>query len=136
MTGWSWEPISPIELVGERGVTLEQVWHGEPRAYRTVALPGFPNFFMLMGPHSPFGNQSLVIVAETQADYIVQWLRLLRDGDVAAVSPREEATERFNEEMREALPSTITLPDIMFSATPTPELPRIRTVARLFMPAQ
>ena len=36
----------------------------------------------------------------------------------------------------EALPSTITLPDIMFSATPTPELPWIRTVACLFMPAQ
>ena len=33
-------------------------------------------------------------------------------------------------------PSTITVPDIMFSATPTPQLPRIRTVACLFMPAQ
>ena len=35
-----------------------------------------------------------------------------------------------------ALPSTITVPDIMFSATPTPQLPCIRTVACLFMPAQ
>ena len=35
-----------------------------------------------------------------------------------------------------AEPSTTTVPDIMFSATPTPQLPRTRTVARLFMPAQ
>ncbi len=35
-----------------------------------------------------------------------------------------------------ALPSTITVPDIMFSATPTPQLPCTRTVASLFMPAQ
>ena len=36
----------------------------------------------------------------------------------------------------EALPSTMTRPDIMFSATPTPQFPRTRTVACLFMPAQ
>ncbi len=35
-----------------------------------------------------------------------------------------------------AEPSTMTVPDIMFSATPTPQLPRTRIVARLFMPAQ
>ena len=35
-----------------------------------------------------------------------------------------------------AKPSTITRPDIMFSATPTPQLPRTRTVARWFIPAQ
>jgi hypothetical protein len=36
----------------------------------------------------------------------------------------------------EALPSTITVPDMMFSATPTPAFPCTRTVASLFMPAQ
>ena len=37
---------------------------------------------------------------------------------------------------RLASPSTWTKPDIMFSATPTPALPWIRTVACLFIPAQ
>jgi cation diffusion facilitator CzcD-associated flavoprotein CzcO len=99
--------LRPIELVGNDGVKLSEVWAGEPHGYRTVALPGFPNFFMLMGPHSPFGNQSLILVAETQADYVVQWLRLMGERDLAAVVPRKEATERFNEEMRRALPSTV-----------------------------
>ena len=35
-----------------------------------------------------------------------------------------------------ALPSTSTEPDIMFSATPTPQLPCTRTTACWFMPAQ
>jgi len=35
-----------------------------------------------------------------------------------------------------ALPSTITAPDIMFSATPTPQLPRTSTLASTFIPAQ
>jgi hypothetical protein len=33
-------------------------------------------------------------------------------------------------------PSTITAPDMMFSATPTPAFPWTRTVASLFIPAQ
>ena len=35
-----------------------------------------------------------------------------------------------------ASPSMITAPDMMFSATPGPALPRTRTVASLFIPAQ
>jgi cation diffusion facilitator CzcD-associated flavoprotein CzcO len=101
--------LRPVELVGEGGQRLSEVWRGEPHGYRTVALPGFPNFFMLMGPHSPFGNQSLVIVAETQSDYIVQWLRMLRDGRASWVAPKSEAAARFNQEMREALPGTVWL---------------------------
>jgi cation diffusion facilitator CzcD-associated flavoprotein CzcO len=99
--------LRPAELVGEGGVTLDDVWSPEPHAYRTVALPGFPNFFMIMGPHSPFGNQSLIAVAETQADYVVQWLRLLRAGRVAQAAPTAQATSRYNDELRLAMPSTV-----------------------------
>ena len=99
--------LRPIELVGEDGVRLSEAWTGEPRAYMTVALPGFPNFFMLMGPHSPFGNQSLVTVAETQADYVLAWLRRLRAGEIVAAAPRPEAAARFNDELRAAMPGTV-----------------------------
>jgi cation diffusion facilitator CzcD-associated flavoprotein CzcO len=99
--------LRPMELVGEGGRTLSDAWPEEPHAYRTVALPGFPNFFMLMGPHSPFGNQSLVAVAETQADYIIQCIGALRDARATAIAPTQDAMERFNDDMRSAMPSTI-----------------------------
>jgi cation diffusion facilitator CzcD-associated flavoprotein CzcO len=99
--------LRPIELVGEHGVRLDEVWRDGARAYRSVALPGFPNFFMLMGPHSPFGNQSLIAVAEDQADYVVRCIRMVADGRLAAVAPTAEATERFNEELRAAMGDTV-----------------------------
>jgi cation diffusion facilitator CzcD-associated flavoprotein CzcO len=99
--------MRPMQLVGAGGITLEEAWRGEPTAYRTVALPGFPNFFMIMGPHSPVGNQSLIAVAETQADYIVQWIRLFAEGRVATMAPTEEATAAFNAQMRAAMPNTV-----------------------------
>ncbi len=99
--------LRPIELTGPAGNTLSEAWAHTPKAYRTVALPGFPNFAMLMGPHSPVGNVSLVAIAETQADYIVGWADLLRRGAVEAAAPRADVTDRFNDEMKRDLPNTV-----------------------------
>jgi cation diffusion facilitator CzcD-associated flavoprotein CzcO len=99
--------LQPVELHGPGGLTLSEVWRGEPRGYRTVALPGFPNFFLLLGPHSPIGNQSLFMITETQIDYVLQWIEAWRRGEYAAAAPRPEAAEAFNAEMKTAYPDTI-----------------------------
>ncbi len=99
--------MRPMEIVGPRGLTLEQAWADGPRAYRTVALPGFPNLFTLMGPHSPVGNHSLIAVAETQSRYIVNWVRRLAANEVSSVTPTERATADYNRELRDSLPGTV-----------------------------
>lgn len=99
--------MRPMELVGERGRTLEQAWDPDPRAYRTVALPDFPNFFMLVGPHSPFGHQSVITISETQADYVMSWIERFAAGEVDSMAPTEEATASFNADVRRALPHTV-----------------------------
>jgi cation diffusion facilitator CzcD-associated flavoprotein CzcO len=99
--------MRPMQLIGPHGETLEDVWPDEPRGYLTVALPGFPNLFCLMGPHSPVGNQSLIAVAESQADYALWFIKRFRAGELAAAAPTAAATERFNAELRAAMPGTV-----------------------------
>ncbi|MCV7330952.1 flavin-containing monooxygenase [Mycobacterium cookii] len=99
--------VRPLEVIGETGLTLDEAWADGPVAYRSVAVPGFPNLFMLMGPHSPIGNQSLIPVAEDQADYATWWINQLRDGVVHAAAPTEAATKEYNESMKAAMPQTI-----------------------------
>lgn len=99
--------MRPMELVGRGGLTLDDAWRDGPRAYVTVSVPGFPNFFMLMGPHSPVGNYSLVEIADTQAKYITAWVRHWQDGRFSCAEPTAEATDRFNDELRAALPATV-----------------------------
>jgi len=99
--------VRPMNIVGEDGLTLDEAWQDGPHAYRSVAVPGFPNLFMLMGPHSPIGNQSLVIVAENQADYAMWWINQIRDGSVLAAAPTEAATKDYNEQMKADLPQTV-----------------------------
>ncbi|HTQ22526.1 MAG TPA: NAD(P)/FAD-dependent oxidoreductase, partial [Mycobacterium sp.] len=99
--------VRPLNVIGEGGRTLDEAWADGPKAYRSVAVPGFPNMFMLMGPHSPIGNQSLVPIAEDQADYVMWWINELRNGRVRAAAPTEAATKQYNEEMKAAMPQTI-----------------------------
>jgi hypothetical protein len=96
-----------MSITGEDGRTLDEAWADGPRAYRTVALPGFPNLFTLMGPHSPVGNHSLIAVAETQAAYVVAWIERMREAGLASVAPTDQATDAYYDRLRAAFPGTI-----------------------------
>jgi cation diffusion facilitator CzcD-associated flavoprotein CzcO len=99
--------VRPMAIVGEHGRTLDEAWADGPFAYRSVAVPGFPNMFMMMGPHSPIGNQSLIPVAESQADFALWWIRRIRDGSVTAAAPTEAASKAYNEDMKASMPQTV-----------------------------
>jgi hypothetical protein len=70
-------------------------------------VPGFPNFFMMLGPHSPVGNYALTAIAESQALHIRTWIQGWERRDFDTVVPTRQATDAFNAEMRTAMPETI-----------------------------
>jgi cation diffusion facilitator CzcD-associated flavoprotein CzcO len=106
-TGFDTHAWGIDEIVGEHGRSAKQAWAEGTRAYRSVALPGFPNFFMLVGPNSPIGNISLIDVSEVQAGYILHCLRLLREGRVQALAPSAAATRAFHARLLEAMKDTV-----------------------------
>lgn len=97
--------MRPMAVVGEDGRSLDDAWASGPHSYRTVAMPGFPNFFLLQGPHSPVANQSLIQIAETQADWVLQCIELIGERDVA-IAPTQEATDAFLAELSAEMPQT------------------------------
>lgn len=99
--------ILPTKVTGENGVDLETLWDGAPRAHRAVAMPGFPNFWMLEGPTGPVGNLSLITISEHQIDYIISMLNKMRAEGLEAMAPTQEAFERYNAELKARIPHTI-----------------------------
>jgi cation diffusion facilitator CzcD-associated flavoprotein CzcO len=96
-----------IAITGRDGVTLEQAWADGPHGYRTVSLAGFPNLFMVMGPHSPLLSVSIHASAELQSDYIAQMLEVLDRDGVVAVEPSPEATTAWMRSIRDGVPGTL-----------------------------
>jgi len=99
--------MRPMALAGRDGYTVDQLWEDGPNAHLGVGLPGFPNFFMLMGPHSPVGNYSLTAIAEAQAGHILRWIQRWRDAEFDTVAPTLTATDEFNASMHDAMPDTV-----------------------------
>jgi cation diffusion facilitator CzcD-associated flavoprotein CzcO len=99
--------ILPTKVTGEKGRDLEKFWDRAPRALRAVAMPGFPNFWMLEGPTGPVGNLSLITISEHQIDFVIQMLDKMKREGHAAICAKTDSFMAYNEAMREALPNTV-----------------------------
>jgi cation diffusion facilitator CzcD-associated flavoprotein CzcO len=97
----------PMNVVGDHGETIEQAWRNGPNAYLTIAVAGFPNMFMLMGPHSPLINVPVHESVELQADYIVRLLKLLAHDEISSVAPTAASAERWLSEIRAGMVPTV-----------------------------
>ena len=62
---------------GGDGRTLAEVWKGSPQAYLGAAVAGFPNLFMLVGPNTGLGHNSIVFMIESQLHYLIECLRFM-----------------------------------------------------------
>jgi cation diffusion facilitator CzcD-associated flavoprotein CzcO len=99
--------LRPIDVVGRRGLRLDDAWAKRPSAYLSVSIPDFPNLFLLNGPNGPVGNFSLIDVAEIQFDYVMQLVSLVREGRCRAVSASRAAADRFERDRVEAAQKTV-----------------------------
>ncbi len=57
-----------IDIRGEGGQKLKDRWQGGPKTFVGVMVGGFPNMFMLVGPHTALGNIPRSI------EYNVEWV--------------------------------------------------------------
>ncbi|QRY43557.1 NAD(P)/FAD-dependent oxidoreductase [Mycolicibacterium boenickei] len=87
--------LGQIEVTGENGVSLHDTWSDGAFAYLGMAVPGFPNFFMLYGPNTNVGSNSVIFILEAQARYVVRALKHLRRKRKSYVAVRPSAMTAF-----------------------------------------
>jgi cyclohexanone monooxygenase len=87
--------LGQLDVSGEQGTTLREVWRDGPHAYFGMAVPGFPNFFMLYGPNTNVGSNSVIFMLEAQARYIVRALKYMRRKQKTYVGVRSSAMAEF-----------------------------------------
>lgn len=85
-----------VNISGRDGRRLREVWADHVESFRTLMVPGFPNFFMLLGPNSATGHTSALIMIESQAQYVVHALQLMERHQLAYIDPDPEVVARYN----------------------------------------
>jgi len=92
---------------GRDGVVLQDVWEGSPRAYLGTSIPGFPNFFMLLGPNTGLGHSSMVYMIESQVDHVLAAIETMDRAGAGAIEVRPETHERYNRTVDERMRGTV-----------------------------
>ncbi|MDT5330772.1 MAG: cyclohexanone monooxygenase [Mycobacterium sp.] len=87
--------LGQINVVGEGGTSLREKWRDGAYAYLGMAVPDFPNFFMLYGPNTNVGSNSVIFMLEAQARYIVRALKHMRRKRKAYVAVRAKTMADF-----------------------------------------
>ncbi|HEX3595707.1 MAG TPA: NAD(P)/FAD-dependent oxidoreductase, partial [Polyangiaceae bacterium] len=99
--------LVPMSVEGPGGVRLEDVWAKGAEAYLGMTVAGFPNFFMLYGPNTNLGHNSIVFMVECQANYVVQLVARLANEHARSVQVRGDRMRLFNEALQERLSRTV-----------------------------
>ena len=101
------EGFTHLRVTGRGGLTLADAWRGGMRAYKGIAVPGFPNWFMLLGPNTGLGHNSVVMMIEGQVRHLVDCLRRMRRRGVDAVDVTPQAQARFGREIDARMARTV-----------------------------
>ncbi len=86
------EPLGEIDVFGRSGIRLAEAWHDGMRARLGLAVTGFPNLFILGGPNTGLGHNSVVYMLEAQIGHVLRCIRLLRRRNAPSIEI--DATEQ------------------------------------------
>lgn len=96
-TGFNTSTAPPFAVYGKDGLALKDRFTPYPEAYLSLAVDGFPNFFMMLGPNSAIGSGSLTMILESEGDYIVKCIRKLQKEDYASMTVKKKLVTDWSE---------------------------------------
>ena len=101
------EYLSAIRITGRGGIDLNDEWRKSLRNYLGISVSGFPNLFLLMGPNTGLGHNSMIFMIEAQARYAANALCELRDRNLAFLDVLPSAEQAFRAELAAKMKNTV-----------------------------
>lgn len=98
-TGYRILDFDRIDVVGEHGQQLAEFMGDDPRAYKSISVNGFPNYFFAVGPNGLVLNVSYFKTVEKSLATIVRLLSQMRDRDLQAIDLKPGMLEGYNDWM-------------------------------------
>ena len=100
------EYLQPMKIFGHGGKELTAEWQGGADSYLGISVAGFPNYFLLLGPNTGLGHNSVIFMIEAQVDYVMSAIEKLRAGAADALDVRIDVQRAFSDQVQARLKST------------------------------
>ncbi|WP_031082458.1 flavin-containing monooxygenase [Streptomyces sp. NRRL WC-3549] len=95
-------------VVGAEGITLAESWKDGMESLRGASAAGFPNWMTIIGPNTGLGNSSMILMIESQLNYMADYLRQLDVlGGRVALGARPSAVGAWNRRVQDRMRRTV-----------------------------
>jgi len=103
-TGFKTNPfLSELDIIGKDKLSIREAWSNGPKNYLGMTVYGFPNMYLMYGPNTNLGHNSIIIMSEAQAKYISQCLSYIKNNKLTALEIRKEKFEEYYQGIQKRL---------------------------------
>ncbi|WP_415056914.1 flavin-containing monooxygenase [Halopseudomonas sp.] len=99
--------LAPMTIKGRDGLDLNDAWRSGAEAYKGISVSGFPNLFVLYGPNTNLGHNSIIYMLESQFNYVVSCLQTLAKRGLRYIDVKPDVQSAFNARIQDAISTTI-----------------------------
>lgn len=100
--------LTRMPVVGRNGQALTHAWSRDGvGAHLGITVSGFPNLFLLLGPNTGLGHQSVLFMIEAQARYVLQALDLLDETASDTIEVLADIQQRFVQRIQARLSTSV-----------------------------
>ncbi|MCS0639325.1 NAD(P)/FAD-dependent oxidoreductase [Streptomyces sp. LP05-1] len=95
-------------VTGADGITLAESWKDGMESLRGATAAGFPNWMTIIGPNTGLGNSSMILMIESQLNYLADYIRHLdRLGPGTTLAARPSAVAAWNRRVQDRMKRTV-----------------------------
>ena len=99
--------LAPMKLYGRGGEELSKSWKDGAATHLGISVAGVPNLFLLVGPNTGLGHNSIVFMIEAQVNYLVRALRRMRRASLRTLELHPEVQQQSYREVQERMKRTV-----------------------------
>lgn len=92
---------------GRGDVQLKEIFKDTPEAYYGTAVHGFPNMFLMLGPNTGLGHNSMIYMIESQMNYILDAIQKMKAQNIHSIEVKKDVQDTYNAEIQKKLENTI-----------------------------
>ena len=96
-TGFNIAFTPPFEVLGTNGARMADEFDPEPQVYLAMAVPKFPNYFIINGVRGNWANGTSLPGHEACVEYILQCVRKIQEENLRALEVKQEPITQLYE---------------------------------------
>jgi cation diffusion facilitator CzcD-associated flavoprotein CzcO len=101
------DALAPVRVYGSAGRELNADWQAGAQAYLGTSVAGYPNLFLLIGPNTGLGHNSMILMIEAQIRYVMSALAHMRRTGASGLAVRGHVQDAFNERLQRRMKRTV-----------------------------